>query len=275
MALTAFYEHGGQSARSITIEVKQHGATYPHFHKNPELIYVLEGELEMTVDDLTETARAGEFGVILSGQVHAFKNSDPARIWRCQFSAGYLPWFMELMEGKRGDSAKFTCDGETMAYFRGRLLMEHYDAQEEPERYSENAWLEVMRNSLALRGGLYAVCACYVKQVSLVRREHAENSMAYQILDYIAEHFRENITVNGAAEALGYNYAYFSRRCPQLIGDNFKAVVNRYRVEYAKKLMSEQKLTIPEIVFESGFGTVRNFQLVFKSITGKTPSEWK
>jgi len=54
----------------------------PHFHKqHVDSFYVLEGEVEFTVDGETKHARAGELVHALPGIVHSFKNSsdEPVR----------------------------------------------------------------------------------------------------------------------------------------------------------------------------------------------------
>ncbi|MBO4753232.1 MAG: helix-turn-helix domain-containing protein [Bacteroidales bacterium] len=58
-------------------------------------------------------------------------------------------------------------------------------------------------------------------------------------------------------------------------GSSFAQYVNKYRVEYAKRLLLEQpekKLT--NVAIESGFANETSFFRTFKSITGTTPREW-
>jgi quercetin dioxygenase-like cupin family protein len=53
----------------------------PHFHKqHVDSFYVLEGELEVTVDGNTTTAHAGDLVYALPGVVHSFKNASRERV---------------------------------------------------------------------------------------------------------------------------------------------------------------------------------------------------
>jgi quercetin dioxygenase-like cupin family protein len=49
----------------------------PHHHRmHVDSFFVLEGELEVTVDGESKTVRAGEFVAVVPGTVHAFKNAS-------------------------------------------------------------------------------------------------------------------------------------------------------------------------------------------------------
>jgi len=59
---------------------------------------------------------------------------------------------------------------------------------------------------------------------------------------------------------------------------NFFQFVNTYRVEYAKKLLSNtnnQKPSMLEVAFESGFNSKTSFNTIFKKMTGETPSDFR
>ena len=59
---------------------------------------------------------------------------------------------------------------------------------------------------------------------------------------------------------------------------NFFNFINNYRIEEAKRLMTEpahNKTTILEILYEVGFNSKSTFNDVFKKQTGMTPSEFK
>ncbi|WP_275141301.1 AraC family transcriptional regulator [Elizabethkingia meningoseptica] len=60
--------------------------------------------------------------------------------------------------------------------------------------------------------------------------------------------------------------------------ENFFQFVNKYRVEYAKKLLSgdpSKKFSILGIAFESGFNSKTSFNTIFKKTMGITPSEFR
>ncbi len=61
-------------------------------------------------------------------------------------------------------------------------------------------------------------------------------------------------------------------------GSSFFDFVNRYRVQYAQDKISgseDEKLTILEVMYASGFNSKSSFNTAFKKHSGYTPSEWK
>lgn len=64
----------------------------------------------------------------------------------------------------------------------------------------------------------------------------------------------------------------------QHMGKNFNDFVNSYRIEEAKKKLSDpacNKFTISAIAFDCGFNSLATFQRAFKQFTGITPSQYQ
>lgn len=73
----------------------------PHIHHNEdEAFYVLEGEVELTVDGGTSTVGAGSFVNIPKGMLHTFRNAGttPARFLAIVAPAGFERFFEEVGE---------------------------------------------------------------------------------------------------------------------------------------------------------------------------------
>jgi AraC-like DNA-binding protein len=59
---------------------------------------------------------------------------------------------------------------------------------------------------------------------------------------------------------------------------NFFDFINRYRIEEAKKLLTnppDKKITVLEVLYEVGFNSKSSFNTLFKKHTGLTPTEFK
>ncbi|MGF1587466.1 MAG: helix-turn-helix domain-containing protein [Bacteroidales bacterium] len=75
---------------------------------------------------------------------------------------------------------------------------------------------------------------------------------------------------------LGTNRTYVSRMINNEYGRNFCNHVNHYRVDYAKKLIGENKqITNEEIAELSGFGSVNSLYRAFKSFENKSLGEFR
>jgi YesN/AraC family two-component response regulator len=75
---------------------------------------------------------------------------------------------------------------------------------------------------------------------------------------------------------LGTNKRYISDCINTQKGITFIQLVNKYRIEYAKRLLKDNPdIKITEVYIKSGFANETSFFRVFKAHTGLTPSQYK
>ncbi len=228
----------------------------PHFHSNYELVYVLSGNLEIIVDEQSTNFEPGDWALVLPNEVHNFITPKESRIWIGVFSDDYVTNFSSYMKGKRGETFKFRCDSATQAYLKAKLITEE------------------VPNITLLKSCLYAACDQYLKNIKIISGKRSDNSLVYRILNYIMEHYTEDVTMKELAEDLGYEYHYLSRCFHKMFHMNFRQMINQYRFEYAKELMQYECLPMTEIAFKSGFQSVRSFNATFKDMAGVQPRQF-
>lgn len=83
----------------------------------------------------------------------------------------------------------------------------------------------------------------------------------------------EYYTFNDAVQFMSMSPAYFSRYFKKESGINFSDYLNHARTDRAVRLLkSEPDLSMTEISLKCGFGTIRNFNRIFKTRTGYSPT---
>ena len=95
------------------------------------------------------------------------------------------------------------------------------------------------------------------------------------IRTYIGKNYRNDISMQSAAQVMGYSEAYFCKLFKQCFHVNFSAYLNAYRVARARELLSNTRLNIREVSVACGYSDSNYFSRVFKRITGMTPSEYR
>jgi len=93
-------------------------------------------------------------------------------------------------------------------------------------------------------------------------------------IEFLELHFREKITLEQIALLSGYNTTYFSELFKRVTGETFIDRLKFLRVNYAKLLLSGG-FSVTETCYASGFGSLSNFQAVFKEKCGVSPGEYK
>ena len=92
---------------------------------------------------------------------------------------------------------------------------------------------------------------------------------------FIENHYREEISMQDAAAALRYSDAYFCKLFKQCFKVNFSAYLNEYRVNRARQLILDPRLSLKDIGAAVGYSDANYFTRVFKRLTGQTPSEYR
>lgn len=85
----------------------------------------------------------------------------------------------------------------------------------------------------------------------------------------------KGLTVADLAESVGSNRTYVSACINNEAGQSFSDYVNKWRIDYAMKLLkSDPTLTIAEVADKAGFTDRTTFYRSFKKISGMSPTEW-
>jgi AraC-like DNA-binding protein len=87
-----------------------------------------------------------------------------------------------------------------------------------------------------------------------------------------------DLTIDQLSDRLKTSPRKISQVVNEVFGQNFFDFVNSYRIEKAKQTLSESvdsRLTILEVMYQSGFNSKSSFNTIFKQKTGLTPSEFR
>ncbi len=231
--------------------------TFPmHIHRDLEFILVLEGEIEIITEFGGETAYVGEMALILSNQRHAFRTAAASKTLICTFSPSFVNAFTMQIKGMISQRCVFPCGPGLSAYLESCYLS------------------PMLPDKLTLKASFYAICARYLQCASLLETPIRHDDLLNKLLLYVEENYRDNISLNSASRAIGYDENYLSRYFHQAVGINFRQFVNQYRVEYACHLMHDASVRMADVAMNSGFQNIRSFNRAFLSIMGKTPTEY-
>ena len=228
-----------------------------HFHKNYEVIYVIDGKAICCVNGKTKIIEQGEFALCLSNEIHSIKSLGESRVWIGVFSVDFINEFAKHQSGKSGVDFAFRCSAHTTQYLLKNLI------QENPT------------DIFVIKSCLYALCSEYLKQISLEKAVEKTSSVMGSIVEYVESNYKNPITLTTISQSLGYDYYYFSKIFSRLFSMNFNEYLNIYRFNEACALLIGSDLSITEVSYESGFQSVRSFNNTFKRYTGVSPSEWR
>lgn len=228
-----------------------------HFHKNLELICVLEGEVTCTVNNRTCTLRKGDAGLCLPYDIHKYVPGEDTRYWVLVFSEDFVRSFAKQTARKTGDGFAFRLREPVESYIKAKLI-----ENPEPSVYT-------------LKSCLYGICEEYLNSVKLIEKSKSKEEVVSLIVDYIQKKYKDKISLSDLANALGYDYNYMSRCFKTMFNMTFTDFINLYRLEAAVMLLQETDKSVTEIALESGFQSVRSFHSFFRRAMGASPAQYR
>lgn len=114
---------------------------------------------------------------------------------------------------------------------------------------------------------------------TVLQENHHENikmnAVAENIRSFIAEHYKEDISLQDVAGSLNYSDAYFCKIFKQCFNKSFLVYLTEYRVEKAKTLLADMSTNIKDVSAEVGYRDSNYFARVFKRSEGITPTEYR
>lgn len=94
-------------------------------------------------------------------------------------------------------------------------------------------------------------------------------------IDYIQEHYSEQVTLNEVAENIYVSTFYISRMFKKELGKSFVDYLNDVRIEKSKELLKDIKYKTYEVAEIVGISDPHYFSKLFKKYSGMTPSEYR
>lgn len=96
-----------------------------------------------------------------------------------------------------------------------------------------------------------------------------------EALKYIWKHYGERISVNQIAEKMNLSTGHFSRMFKKQVGTSVVKYINQYRIQKAEELLRTTNMKVYEVADLVGISDYIYFSQVFKSFTGKSPSDFR
>jgi len=102
-----------------------------------------------------------------------------------------------------------------------------------------------------------------------------EDALVSAAMRYIAEHIREELTVNMLAEALDVSRRTLHRHFDEVLGRSVMGEISRLRMDYLKRLLSETNQSIAQISDSCGFSNPSHLTRFFKRMANETPTVYR
>ncbi len=105
--------------------------------------------------------------------------------------------------------------------------------------------------------------------------ESSKKQITTAVIDYIEAHYSEPLTLAVIADSIHISPNYLSKILRKELNAGLPDLLNKTRVENAKKLLNNPIYRVNEIAYMVGYNSQQYFTNIFKKHTGFTPYEYR
>ena len=121
----------------------------------------------------------------------------------------------------------------------------------------------------------YRMVVDYTQRVGNIRKGKSPTKLALDVTNYVRHHLSDSITTEAIANELFLSRAYLSSKFKADTGENLSDFIQKEKIDEAKRLLRYTDKSLIAINSYLGFSSQSHFNRIFKSITGKTPKEYR
>lgn len=257
-----------RSVLNDELEMYQPVYVPPHWHRSIELSLVLKGKVELWADEELQIINEGEFLLVNSGVVHHLKegNAEDTALMMVIISYEFLRRVYPDIDNVY---FKINTEAEELNHIK--------EIYKELIKYTKNPQpLDYIRiNGYLYEILYYLVTKCIVKKEDERQNIQQMNQIQKQILNYVDDHYCEEITLKLMADTFGMSEEHFSRMFHKYFGISFKYYLDKYRLYQSFFDIIQSEKPIQQIALEHGFANVKSFINLFKKEYNVTPYQYR
>ena len=244
------------------------GLNFPHhLHSQLELVYVLEHEIKMTIHGRERLFKKGDFVIIFPHMIHSYDS--------------------EFLEGSPVSTALTVICGLMLTGEHLNQLINYHaqdafilseDLHDDVVFAMDALYKEVSyaNNLSACKALIQLILARTLPKLKLSKNKDTDfHGLIYQLVNFISQNFREQLSLDILADELGVSKYYLSRIFSSKLNTNFNDYINGVRLNYATMLISTTNNSITQICSDAGFNSQRTFNRVFRETFQMTPREYR
>lgn len=247
-----------------------------HWHTALEIITPLEGTYTANILSETYELQPGDIFIIPAGTVHSLKAPDSG----CRLIYTFELNLLSQLPGYN--------------YVQSMLsqpMWIRYD--DDPEYYTAEIYLikelaaHYWSTSITKEMNIYACLLSFfakigeknIGSIPASTTTSMKNSTVVSqltiVLDFIDNHYSENVTLEQAAQLAGFSKFYFTRLFKEYTNHTFYEYLTEKRIRAAEQMLLVPKFPVTEVSIQAGFSSLSSFNRTFKRNKGCSPTEYR
>jgi AraC-like DNA-binding protein len=236
-----------------------------HWHDYYELSLVVSGEAEHVVNGQSHQIRRGSAFLLSPADFHAIRavGEAPLVCYNTVIEPGLMERQLDALGAPASDALPWLTDDFADAEPDFRRLQAEFDQPRLGSAHVTEGRVACLVVELARRRA---------DAGPLPERSAGGDDDLRAAVLYVDRHFREPITLSGAAAQAHLSPNYFSERFHQHTGTTFQLYLQERRLRFARSLLAATPLSVTEVCHAAGFGSLSHFGRAYRRRYGVPPS---
>lgn len=252
----------------FSIDVVRGVSQGQHFHPEMEILYVLDGQAKLHIQDKSWIMEKDDIIVVNSGVSHELYSQDNNILCILKYD------YQVLTEVINQSGPLFVCNscseplvnyeeirGVVRELIYGELL---YTRKTQSYRYS------LFYRLLDILAEKYMI-----ENLHMHPEEYDEEEKLQKVIHYIHKNYQEGISLSELAEQMYISTSTLSRFFKKQTGIYFAEYVSQIRMKYAVNEMLYSNKNITKIAMDCGFSNASSFNKVFRETFCCSPTEYR
>ncbi len=229
-----------------------------HIHATMEIVIVNKGTLTMTADGIEYDIKEGHGLFIPPFSPHTFHSKEPNLCHVLTFSEVLVPYFFDFVK-KNSPTVHLFKLSDASRELSEKLL---------PDKSNSADYITAEAVLAPLCHDIYTQCR-------FESRKNVLGDTFSRVINYIEANFTEDIDLDSVARAVGSHPVTVSKIFTKSTGVGFHYYLQYQRCSHAAYLLKNKNMSISEVAYESGFGSIRSFNRAFSAVYNVTPTQYK
>ena len=245
--METFYEKFRDENEQLEIQRNSNYVFPAHFHRNLEILAVVEGKHRVMLNGKTYDVAAGDVFFCASFDLHSYEETRKEQQNDCLLivPARITARFNERHKGMR--PACPVVHDENLCRDLIQIAdkwMLNQNAEQSVRDAAAELFLSLIETRLVMSPG----------------KEKDETQLIRDVLSYISEHFREDVSLPKIAKKFGYAQAHISRVFHRYTDTGLPRYVNGLRLNYVESaLLNSPDANLTRLIFDAGFKSLPTY----------------
>ncbi len=252
---------------------------YPiHYHDDFQIIYVLEGDLKLTLFYLSYVLTPGSIHIIHPMDVHSIESlSKDNLVLILSFDSDY---FLKIFPHFNSTVFNTTIDDGSLT--KTKTLRDQIFSIVSEDYYQETGYASRINNiAVSLFNTLIKNFRGFVIDeydrafYHKTSNDYVQTDRISRIIQYVYENYQYKISLSKIAEREHMSPYYLSHVFHKFVGLNFRDFLSMVRVEMSLRHVLSTNKSVTQIAQEMGFSDAKYYVSTFHAYMGRHPKEYR